>query len=109
MQRTDTEGIIISCDFCGTDWDPNDWEYTNPMSEGHQGSVICLSCLQKALVEMTGSTTPYACTLCRLEEMSLPRWKGKRPQATACRDCIHQAAGIFSKDEDVKWKWKRPD
>ncbi len=29
------------------------------------------------------------------------------PQAWICRDCIHQAAGTFSKDPDVNWTWDR--
>ena len=108
MQRTEHGGVIISCDFCGTDWDPQTG--LPPMSEGHHGSVLCLGCLKIALIEAEPRTAPYACTLCLLDNLpaTLQAYQSAaRPNAIACRDCIHQAAGVFSKDPDVDWKWKR--
>lgn len=117
MQRTEAGGIIISCDFCGTDWDPYDETQSRPMIEGHHGSVICLECVKMALREMTPGEGPFFCTLCRHEDLpaDLPRWRhphassspGLNAEATACQPCINQAAGRFSKDPDVKWKWER--
>jgi len=117
MQRTEQGGIIISCDFCGSDWDAYDDSFANPMVEGHHGSVICLNCTKQALEEMKPAREPYRCTLCIREgiDAELPRWfhpaptpsEGLNPHACACRDCIHQAAGKFSKDKDVDWKWQQ--
>lgn len=117
MQRTEQGGIIISCDFCGTDWDAYDESQQRPMVEGHRGSVICLPCLKQALAEMKPAADPYFCTLCVREKIdpSLPRWfhpapvpsPGLNAHAVVCRDCIHQAAGKFSKDQDVPWRWER--
>lgn len=117
MQRTDGEGLIISCDFCGTDWDPYDETQSRPMVEGHHGSVICLECVKLALAELAAHPGEYRCTLCIRDGIAadVPRWNradsvtspGLNPDALGCRDCIHQAAGKFSKDPDVKWKWER--
>ncbi len=119
MQRPDADGIIISCDFCGTDWDPYDEAQLRPMVEGHHGSVICLVCVKAALEQMDTRADEYRCTLCLREGLppELPRWRcadavispGLNKDAMACRDCIHQAAGKFSKDPDVDWKWERKD
>jgi hypothetical protein len=111
MQRTEQGFIIISCDFCGTDWDE-----VKPMIEGHHGSVVCLECLRLALDQQATSENKYDCTLClrtlpgskaayrppRGEDVPLP--VGANPIAVACESCINQAAGTFSKDPDVDWK-----
>ena len=118
MQRHEDSGIVISCDFCGTDWDPYDQSYSNPMAEGHHGSVICLNCLKAALEEMRADAAgPYDCTMCLMEGLppDLPRWyhpaplpsPGLNEEAIACRACIRQAAGRFNKDKDVNWTWDR--
>lgn len=115
MQRTEDGGIVISCDFCGTDWDE-----VKPMIEGHHGSVLCLACLQTAL-EQAGpgdggmaAEAQLACTMCLQEpEQDKARWAptprlaGANPIALICTDCIHQAAGTFSKDPDIDWKRPR--
>lgn len=116
MQRTEDSGIIISCDFCGTDWDPYDETNPRPMVEGHHGSVMCLECVKLALDQMRPGEGEYRCTMCIQEGLpaDLPRWShpdpvpspGLNPMATACRACIRQAAGRFSKDKDVPWTWK---
>ncbi len=105
MQRTEPEGIVISCDFCGTDWDE-----VKPMIEGHHGSVLCLECLKRALVEAQAGEGKYRCTLCLRENIpaDLPRWTGDRPEATACQDCLYQAARAFSRDRDVDFTWTAP-
>jgi len=116
MQRTEDGGIIISCDFCGTDWDAYDESYANPMAEGHRGSVICLTCLKQALEHMSPAESAFMCTLCVIEEVpaGTERWYHPSPQpsaglnqhAMACRACIRQAAGRFNKDKDVDWTWE---
>jgi hypothetical protein len=115
MQRNDSGGIIISCDFCGTDWDAYDETYANPMVEGHHGSVICLTCTKRALEEMTPPGVPYRCAMCLREGLDAdrPRWihpapapsPGLNPGAIVCRACIRQAARRFHKDPDVQWQW----
>jgi len=115
MQRTEAEGIVISCDFCGTDWDPFDQENTNPMVEGHHGSVICLSCLKRALAERKPAESGFNCTMCLEDrDAGAERWfhptpvpsEGLNPEAAVCLRCIHQAAGRFHKDPDVSWTWE---
>ena len=104
MQRTENDGIVISCDFCGTDWDQ-----VKPMIEGHHGSVICLTCLEIALKQAVTHTGEYRCTLCLREGLpaTLPRWSSPASAATVCLDCLHQAAGAFDRDPDVDWSWRR--
>ena len=109
MQRTEPEGIVISCDFCGCDWDE-----VKPMIEGHRGSVLCLECLKLALPATEAGQDGFACTMCIRDLPSyVPRWAhprpgpGANPTAVLCEDCISQAAGTFSKDPDVDWKRPR--
>jgi hypothetical protein len=109
MQRTSSDGgIIIFCDFCSTDWDP---ETGLPaMIEGHHGSCICLNCVKQAVAALLPRDGDYACPLCLRQPLpaSEPRWENpQKPGVFACKDCIHQAAGTLSKDPDVDWKWKR--
>ena len=117
MQRSEQGGIVISCDFCGTDWDPYDESNSRPMVEGHHGSIMCLECLKLALEQMAVGKGEYRCTMCIQDGLAadLPRWShpnpvsspGLNPHATACRPCIRQAAGRFSKDPDVHWNWEK--
>jgi len=109
MQRTQNDGIIISCDFCGQDWDE-----VLPMIEGHHGSVLCLSCLQKALEQKAPAPQGFDCTLClQHQDAGVIAWtpaersSAANPVAAACESCLKQAAGTFSKDPDVDWKWDR--
>lgn len=109
MQRTETDGIVISCDFCGVDWDE-----VLPMIEGHHGSIICLSCLKTALEQKSPAIHEFDCTLCLLHHpketvcwIPTAHPTAANPKATACQSCINQAAGTFSKDPDVDWKWDR--
>lgn len=105
MQRNEDGGVVISCDFCGEDWDE-----IKPMVEGHHGSVICLECVKLALTGLQTGGEAYSCPLCLRSQLpaSDPHWSNpKRPQATACKSCVHQAARAFDRDPDVDWKWKR--
>jgi hypothetical protein len=108
MQRQVEDGIIIACDFCGTDWDE-----VRPMSEGHKGSVICLECLEKALADRCPADDGFDCTLCRRPyDASTIGWShpspgpDPNPDARVCTDCVAQAAKLFSADKDVDFEWK---
>ena len=106
MQRNEDGGVVISCDFCGTDWDE-----LVPMIEGHRGSVLCLECLKAAHDQARPQDPLFSCTMCLREGLpvDLARWTHPSPSPTAnrlaviCADCISQAAGTFSKDPDVDW------
>jgi len=103
MQRTEDGKVIISCDFCSSDWDE-----VKPMIEGHHGSVLCLNCLRVALVERSQLVGQYACTMCIQEDLpqTLPRWVSPiHEQAVACEDCLIQAAKAFDRDRSVDWSW----
>ncbi len=104
MQRTEHGYIIISCDYCGTDWDE-----IKPMIEGHRGSVLCLNCLKIALADLRPADEEFFCNLCVREKIAVGtlRWTSLATGVHACQSCIHQAAGTFSKDPDVDWKWQR--
>ena len=103
MQRTEDGGVIISCDFCGTDWDPRTG--SPPMTEGHHGSVLCLECLKIALKAAAPQPEKYACTLCLQVDLTRPAYRSQsRLAAIACQDCIDLAAKTFSRDPDVGWK-----
>lgn len=103
MQRNEDGGILIACDFCGTDWDE-----VVPMIEGHRGSVVCLACLQQALTALRPMSDDFVCTMC-LRQLShkKPRWQHPdqpdqaNAQACICGDCIEQATTAFSNDPDV--------
>lgn len=111
MQRTEEGFIIISCDFCGTDWDE-----VIPMIEGHHGSVLCLECMKVALSNLTTSEGRFDCSMCLREQPGTKNhWRpvrdpgvallpGANPLAVVCESCINQASGTFSKDPDVDWK-----
>lgn len=94
------------CDFCGREWDG-----AFPMVEGHQGSLICGSCLTVAYTEvvlqrMNAAPAGCTCTMC-LEERDEDAWKSPvRDEAVICKRCINQGAGRLHKDPD--WDWKKP-
>lgn len=110
MQTEVDQGIVISCDFCGTDWDQQ-----ASMIEGHHGSVLCLSCFVIAYGQHQVADKPYRCTLCLRDfiPVSVPCWswakKHKQPgehanvDAVVCKDCLDQAANCFDHDDDVDW------
>jgi len=117
MQRSEQGGIVISCDFCGVDWDAYDQTMSRPMVEGHRGSVICLECLKRALKEMRepAAGDEYSCVMCLREGLTEARWfhpsptpgAGLNAGAVVCRACIRQAAGRFGKDPEVAFEWPR--
>lgn len=106
MQREEDGGVVISCDFCGTDWDE-----VRPMIEGHHGSVLCLDCLKFAMAMSQPAEADFSCTMClRPHEAGENVWRhpdkpdDANPDACLCNGCRKQAAGTFSKDPDVDWK-----
>ena len=106
MQKHESDGVVISCDFCGEDWDE-----VKPMIEGHHGSVVCLECLKAALERVRPAPGGFRCTLCLREDLpeTLFRWShdprpaAANPQSIVCADCIQQAARTFHRDKDVDW------
>jgi hypothetical protein len=104
MQRTEDGYIIISCDYCATDWDE-----VRPMIEGHRGSVLCLNCLKIALSDQHAAESEFFCNLCVREHIPVGtlQWTSPATGAHACQSCLLQAAGTFSKDPDVDWTWDR--
>jgi hypothetical protein len=105
MQREEEGLVVISCDFCRRDWDG-----AEAMIEGHHGSILCLECLKRALIEKASGDEKYNCTLCLRFNIpgTLPRWSHpEHPTGIACQECLYQAAGTFSKNPDVDWTWDR--
>lgn len=95
MQRQDPDGIVIMCDFCHRDWDGQE-----AMIEGHHGSVICLTCLNRAAKEKSAGAEKFSCTLCLRYNMpqKMPRWHNpQHPDAIICNECIEQATKAFAK------------
>ncbi len=109
MQRNEDGGIVISCDFCGVDWDEE-----LQMIEGHQGSVLCLVCLKRALDEAQPTDEPFKGTLCLSDKPAGTKcWHhpeaqpspGLNVDAPLCWDCIRLAAKGFHKDPEVDFRW----
>jgi hypothetical protein len=103
MQRIEDGALIISCDFCRTDWNGQD-----PVIEGHRGAILCLECLKLALNALAPANEDFKCVLCLREPIppTMDRWQHPHsPSTFACRDCIHQAADVFDGDPDVDWTW----
>ena len=110
MQREEPDGIVISCDFCGQDWDE-----IQPMIEGHRGSVLCLGCLKLAMDGSVPTEVGFDCALC-LQSRDAGRkvWRhaeaqpsdGLNPQAALCFDCVRLAAKGFHKDKDTDFRWE---
>jgi hypothetical protein len=105
MHRIEDGGLIVSCDFCGTDWNG-----ASPVIEGHRGSVICLECLKAALGELCAGAGTFKCVLCLREPINaaVERWSHPaHPRTFACKGCVHQSAEVFDADEDVDWHWEK--
>jgi len=109
MQREEAGYIVISCDFCGADWDE-----VIPMIEGHRGSVLCLGCLKRALAEATPADAAFECTMCLREKTpGTKRWTHPEPAETpglnaaaqVCWPCLKQAGRGFGKDPDTDFDW----
>lgn len=106
MQRHTDEGVVLACDFCGTDWDQ-----VAPMIEGHRGSILCLTCLGRAIDEATEPAEPFTCTLCTQQRQAeMKMYRNPAPpteaneQAALCWDCAQQADRAFAKDPDTEWQ-----
>ena len=113
MQRHEDGGIVISCDFCGADWDEN-----RPMIEGHKGSVLCLACLRLALEQAQPADESFDCTLClQRHEAGVRSWAhpapddlpGRNREACLCWACVRLAAKTFHKDKDTEFRWNPAD
>ena len=109
MQRQEDGGIVISCDFCGVDWDE-----VIPMIEGHRGSVLCLTCLKQAMGSAVPAKEAYDCALCLSNKPGETKcWihpgaepsPGLNAEAKLCWDCMRLAAKGFHKDPDVDFRW----
>ncbi len=109
MQREEDGYIIISCDFCGTDWDE-----VIPMIEGHRGSVMCLDCLKRAMDDAAPGGEEFTCTMClQTFPGTVRHWShpspapspGLNPGAVICWSDIRQAAKAFHKDKEVDFRW----
>jgi hypothetical protein len=105
MHEVRPDGTVIAsyCDFCRARFGDA------AMVEGHQGSLICLSCLTVAYAEVAlgGGGQEHAgkrCTLC-LEERSQAQWESPAAGgARACLRCIRQAATALEKDPETGWR-----
>lgn len=108
MQRHTPDGVILACDFCGTDWD-----MIQPMIEGHRGSILCLPCLARAIDQAGEWSEGFSCTMCRREfEAGEKAYRPTaaveqaNPQAIVCWDCVRQADRAFASDPDTDWQRK---
>jgi hypothetical protein len=104
MQRIEDGQLIVSCDFCGRDWDG-----AFAAIEGHRGSILCLECLKAALGGLAPAAEVFSCVLCLREKISAgtKRWSHEnRPGTFACESCVMQAADVFDRDADIDWKWQ---
>ena len=94
---------FFKCDFCRKPWAED-----RPMVEGHQGSLVCASCLTVAYTELVvngeASTIKHKCTMC-LEERDQPEWRSPMfEDSLICLRCIKQAATTLEKDPECGWK-----
>lgn len=112
---TDESNVQMSdvlCDFCHSEWTDQ-----SPMVEGHQGSCICGKCLTIAFVEVIqqgNNTAPagFKCVMCleagadreALRRRDEPGWQSPLyPDASICRRCIKQSAGVLQKEKEMGW------
>ena len=102
--QSSTGNDFFKCDFCRRPWAED-----RPRVEGHQGSLICSSCLSAAYaaVALAGTGAELAgtkCTMC-LEQRKDPMWRSPlSDDAVICRRCIKQSATTLEKDEELGWK-----
>jgi len=104
----DIQPADILCDFCMR---PT-WELDIPSIEGHHGSVVCVECLEVAwkvlVVDKQGMevSPDCICKMC-LEQRDGPWWTSPvRDEASICRRCVKQSAGVLHKSKD--WDWQKP-
>jgi len=96
----------ILCDFCGD----AAWSMGKPCIEGHQGSIVCGSCLATAYIALglvgEEQETTEKCRMC-LEHREDPVWLGNiEPLAPICKRCTKQSAGALTKSKH--WDWSKP-
>ena len=96
----------ILCDYCGD----AAWSLGEPCIEGHQGSIVCGSCLTLAFIALVLNKeeikTKEKCRMC-LEHREDPVWLGKiEPIAPICKRCVKQAGGALTKSK--LWDWVKP-
>lgn len=106
----------VLCDYCHQPWTD-----ARPMVEGHQGRVICGSCLTVAYTTLGMSSeddvnTSFTCAMCRESpddraaegRGDIPGWVSPvHEDVWVCRRCVKQAAGALHKDPDTPWH--KPD
>ena len=105
MHETLPDGTVVvsRCDFCRQEF------AEDPMVEGHQGSLICLKCLNTAYTDvvLAGGGREHVggkCTMC-LENREQPQWESPAyPEAHICLRCMKQAATRLEKDPELGWK-----
>ncbi len=84
------------------------------MVEGHQGSLVCSSCLTLAYLhvhagptgEGEGAADPAGptCRMC-LEARPGSRWESPLDAtAVICRRCVRQSTVMLERDEECGWK-----
>jgi len=78
-----------------------------PMIEGHQGSILCLNCLGRAIDEATDFDDRSKCTMC-LRDLEGDERGWSSSGAMVCYDCLQQADRAFDKDPDTEWTRKIP-
>lgn len=113
MHTTRPDGTVISssCDYCQKLWDPDG---DTIMIEGHQGALLCLSCLSIAYADVVHHGGGFEhqggkCRMC-LEERAQPQWESpvvqddKGKGVLVCLRCIKQAATALEKDPETGWK-----
>ena len=96
----------ILCDFCGD----AAWANGSPCVEGHQGSIVCGSCLTRAFTDLMlakiEAQSDAKCRMC-LEDRDDPFWFGTiEPIAPICKRCVKQSAGVLTKSKH--WDWSKP-
>jgi hypothetical protein len=118
MRRPGTDPMDVRmedvlCDFCHQPWSDE-----RPMVEGHQGACICGKCLTIAYREVAldnagSAPADFKCIMClegpedrrALERPVESGWQSPMYlEASICRRCIKQSAGVLHKDPDIEWR-----
>ena len=102
----DVQPEDILCDYC----EQSAWSLGEPCIEGHQGSIVCGTCLTLAFTDIVinghGDLVDLKCRMC-LEVREQTSWRSKNdPEATICLRCIKQSATALEKSKH--WEWSRP-
>ncbi|MHC4977374.1 MAG: hypothetical protein ACYTF7_12360 [Planctomycetota bacterium] len=97
---------FFKCDYCHASW-----EESNPMVEGHRGSLLCAKCIRVAYTQLVSNEAPdlestESCAMC-LEARNQPIWVSPATDAHACLRCVKLGARALESDDDTDWQ--RPD